>query len=122
MGLARCFSVFFRNIHVLATLAGKLAGCEKCRLADSIRMIWEESMVLGRSGPGEDTFEMVANEVPDGCRVQLLRSMGDPTLKQGGDTHEGCPGLAEIGMLASQRYRRPASMLRSAELRIASSR
>jgi hypothetical protein len=33
-------------------------------------------MVLGRSDPGEDTFEMVADEVPDGRCVQLLRSMG----------------------------------------------
>ena len=71
-------------------------------------------MALGRSDPGEDTFEMVANEVPDGRRVQLLRSTSDPALKQGRDTHQGCPGLAEIGMLASQRYRRLASMLRSA--------
>ena len=46
-------------------------------------------MVLERPGRGEDAFEMVANEVPDGRRVQLLRSTGDPALKQGGDTHQG---------------------------------
>ena len=51
-------------------------------------MIFEKSMRGWRSDPGEDTFEMIADEVPDGRRVQLLRSTGDPALKQGGDTHQ----------------------------------
>lgn len=46
-------------------------------------------MVLRRPDPGEDLLEMVAEQVPDGGEVELLRSAGCPALEQGRDTHQG---------------------------------
>jgi hypothetical protein len=58
-------------------------------------MIFENSMRGRRSDPGEEPFEMNADEVPHGHRVQLLCSMNCPAMEHDGDTHEGCPCLLE---------------------------
>ena len=55
---------------------------------------------------GEDLLDMVANEVPDGRRIQLLRSTGRPELEQGRDTHQRLFGLAEMRMQSGERDRR----------------
>ena len=49
---------------------------------------------------------MVADEVPNGGEVQLLRSSYNPPLKQGGYMHQRCPRLAVIGVLSGQCDRR----------------
>lgn len=49
---------------------------------------------------------MIANTLPDGCGVQLLRSLGNPALKQGRNAHEPCPRLVEMGVQAGERDRR----------------
>ena len=54
---------------------------------------------------------MIAEELPGGRGVQLLRSMGDPVLKQGRDAHQDFPRLSEMGVQTGQRDRRPARML-----------
>lgn len=63
---------------------------------------------------GEDALEMVTNTLPDGSGVELLRSLGEPALKQGGDAHQGCPRLLEMGVQSGQRDRRLAGMFRLA--------
>ena len=71
----------------------------------------EQTKDWRRSDGGEGELEMIANALPDGDGVQLLRGLCDPALKQGGDTHQGCPRLFEMGMQAGQRDRRLARML-----------
>ncbi len=44
--------------------------------------------MLRRSDTGEDLLDRVANEMPDAQRVQLLRSVIDPSLEHGRDTHQ----------------------------------
>ena len=58
----------------------------------------------------EDALEMLADEVPDGGRIQLLRSAVDPTLKQGRYTRQGDPCFVEMGVHAGQRDRRLSGM------------
>ncbi len=74
-------------------------------------------MSLRRPNASQDVLEMVADAVPDGGRVQLLRSRRDPALKQGGNTHQGCPRLVKFGMHAGQRNGRLAGMLSPASHR-----
>ena len=45
-------------------------------------------MRLRKPDTSEGTLEMVADELPDGNRVELLRSMACPRLKLRGDTHQ----------------------------------
>lgn len=59
----------------------------------------------------DDPFEMVTDEVPDGLRVELLRSLSDPALKQGRDSHERRPRFLEMGMQSRERDRRLSGML-----------
>ena len=59
---------------------------------------------------GEDVFEMIADEVPDGGWIQLLRSVIHPALKHCGDTHQRCAGLLEMSVQARQCDRRLAGM------------
>ena len=77
-------------------------------------MAYEESMRRRRSDASEDALEMIANAMPDGGRGQLLRSLDYPALEQGGDTHQRCPCLLEIGMLSRESDRRLPRMLGSA--------
>ena len=72
-----------------------------------MRMILEQSMRWRRSDTGEEMLEMFADAIPDGARVQLLRSLGYPVLEQGGDAHERCPGLRELGMQPGEGDRLP---------------
>jgi hypothetical protein len=43
-------------------------------------------------------LEMTADAAPNGGRIQLLRSIGNPALKQGGDAHQRCPSFLEMGV------------------------
>ncbi|MBI4191743.1 MAG: hypothetical protein HY525_14545 [Betaproteobacteria bacterium] len=45
---------------------------------------------------------------------QLLRSLGEPALKQGRDAHQRCPRLLEMCVQAGQRNRRLPGMFRPA--------
>ena len=70
-------------------------------------------MRLRKPDTSEGTLEMVADELPDGNRVELLRSIGGPGLKLGGDTHQRLLGLAEVGMQPRQGDRRLPGVFRS---------
>ena len=59
-------------------------------------------MRLRKPDTSEGSLEMVADELPDGNRVELHRSIGGPGLKLGGDTHQRRLGLAEVGMQPRQ--------------------
>jgi hypothetical protein len=74
-------------------------------------MIWEQAEDFGRTDASEDVFEVIAQPMPDGLRVQLLRSLGRPALKQGRCTHQRCPRLGIVGVQAGQRDRRLARTL-----------
>ena len=60
---------------------------------------------------------MIAGEVPDAAQAQLLRSFGKPAQEPGGDAHQRCPRLLEMGRQANQRDRRLTRMFGSAPLR-----
>jgi hypothetical protein len=62
-------------------------------------MIFEQTEDFGRTDASEYVFEVIAQPMPDGLRVQLLRSLGRPALKQGRCTHQRCPRLAQICQL-----------------------
>ena len=51
----------------------------------------------------ENAFEMIADEIPDGGWVQLLRSASHPALTPVGDTPQGIARLAKFGMQSGQR-------------------
>ena len=72
-------------------------------------------MGLRKPDTGEGALEMVADELPDGNRAELLRSIGGPGLKLGGDTHQRRLGLAEVGMQTGQCNRRLPGVFRSKE-------
>lgn len=63
---------------------------------------------------GEDAFEMIADEVPDGRGIQLLRSAIHPALKHCRDTHQRCPSFIEMGMKSGKRDCGLPGMLRPA--------
>jgi len=74
-------------------------------------MMVEQAEDFGRTDASEDVLEVIAQPMPDGLPVQLLRSLGRPALKQGRCTRERCPRLGIVGMQAGQRDRRLARML-----------
>ncbi len=43
-------------------------------------MIFEQVEGLRRADTGDGLLEMIAETLPDGLGVQLLRSLGDPAL------------------------------------------
>jgi hypothetical protein len=61
-----------------------------------IRMMCEKSVRLRRPDAGDGLLDMVAAQIPDRGRVELLRSTSYPSLEQGGDTHQSLPGYAEM--------------------------
>ena len=69
-------------------------------------MDFEQVAYFGWSDTGEGLLEMITDALPDGEGVQLLRSLRDPALKQGRDTHQRGPCLLEMGMQAGQGNRR----------------
>ena len=75
-------------------------------------MIFEKPMHWRRGDPGEHMLQMSADEIPYGDRVQLLRSLDNPALKEGRDAHQRCPCLPEMGVQAGQREGRLAGMFR----------
>ena len=77
-------------------------------------MVFQEPMRRRWPDACENTFEMIADESPDGGWVQLLRSANHPALKPGGDTHQGIARLAKFGMQSGQRDRRLARVFRPA--------
>ena len=71
-------------------------------------------MSLRKPDTGEGPLEMVADKVPDGEGIELLRSMSSPGLKLRGDTHQRRLRLAEMGMQTGQGNRRLTGVLGSA--------
>ena len=66
---------------------------------------------------GEDAFEMITDQGPDGCWIQLLRSAIHPALKHCRDTHQRCPSFIEMGMKSGKRDCRLPGMFRPASHR-----
>jgi hypothetical protein len=48
---------------------------------------------------------MITAQVPDGPRIELLRSAPHPSLEQGGDKHQSAFGLAEMRVQSGERDR-----------------
>ena len=69
-------------------------------------------MMLRCPYPGDGLLEMVAAQVPDARRVELLRSTDHPSLEQGGDPHQRGFGLAEMRVHSGERDRRLPGVLR----------
>ena len=58
--------------------------------------------MLRWSDTGEDMLEMIANEMPDARRVQLLRSAIGPSFEHHRDTQQRFFGLAEMRMQSGE--------------------
>ena len=69
-------------------------------------MIFEKPIHARGTRAGGDEFEMIADESPDGRRIQLLRSAIHPALKHCRGTHERCPGFLEMSVQTRQGDRR----------------
>ena len=70
--------------------------------------------MLRCSDSGDGLLEMITAQVPDGSRIELLRSVPHPLLEQGGDKHERVFGLAEMRVQSRERDRCLSGMFRFA--------
>lgn len=68
-------------------------------------MIFEQAEDFRRADTGDGLLEMITSALPDGDGVQLLRSLSDPTLKQGRYADQHCPRLLEMGVQTGPRDR-----------------
>ena len=73
-------------------------------------MICEELTMFWRADTGEDVFEVVADELPYACGVELLRSIERPLLELGRYAGQYLFGLAEMRMQSGERDRRLPGM------------
>ena len=66
-------------------------------------MILEKPESLRRSDCSQRALDVLADQEPNGTRIELLRSLCDPGLKLRGDTHQCRPRLVEMRMQSGER-------------------